>query len=338
MADDDKESELAPKPKAPPPSGTSGRWLALIPAVVAAVLFPLMMPRPTVPRDVPLPLIDEASLAREIAADKQLAAAARASRLPTDILAVGSALRGLNVAQAAELPYEQRGQKEASVAEARIALDVAVRTAMPREGAEKDFLALRAVQTDEFLTEVARAEATGQPSKELVEIAGAFLRHMREAGWMEGNRVVLDEAQRRTIYKMMWNGLVGFGNREAFQPTVDEHRALYTLYLTRPHPPEAMREELAFELANAQVPERCKAANENLRRATELWRVEKIKQLGMLDPTYPSSYAQGVGYYRAGRLDNAIDAFRSYAEHTPDGPYVLRARNHLKAALVANAQ
>jgi hypothetical protein len=43
----------------------------------------------------------------------------------------------------------------------------------------------------------------------------------------------------------------------------------------------------------------------------------------------------GVAYYRVGRYDTSLEAFRSWIEKHPDGPLSLRARNHMKAAMAA---
>lgn len=345
MAEDDKENEPpksapkpAPKAKRRASSGTpGGRWLALIPAVIAAVLFPLMMPRATIPRDVPLPLVDRGALARSVAVDRARAAAAREKRLPTDALAVGGALRKLNAAQAMEVPYDQLSERTRAISDARLVLDSAVRIVQQRDGWQEDLVSLRALQTDEFLAGVAHFESTGQETPELVEVGGAFVRHMREVGWADGNRIVLDEPQRRTMYKVVWNTLVGVTTVKEFLPTIDEERSLYILYLSRPHPPESMRDEIAAERRAATTPEKCAAAAKNVHRASELWRAEKIRALAGIDPSYPALYALGVAYFRAGRYESSVDAFRAYADRYPDGPYAIRARNHLKSAIEANA-
>jgi hypothetical protein len=309
-----------------------GRWLALIPVAIAALLFPLMMPRAAVPRDIPLPAIDGAALSRTIDADRARARAARDKRLPTDVLAVGSALRELNTAQAAD---SKKLGIDVEVARARAKLDMAFAGAH-REGVRDDLLELRALQVEEFLTEVSRFEATGQESKELVAIAGAFIRRVRESGWLEGNHVVLDEVQRRVSYKIVWNAIVGVARDPAFLPTKDEERALYTLYIQHPHPPDSQREGLEVQQREATTDAACRRAEANRTRATELWRAEKIRALGALDGTYPGDYALGVAYFRAGRYESSVDAFEAYVQRHPDGPFALRARNNLKAAIEAN--
>jgi hypothetical protein len=312
-----------------------GRWLALIPALAAALLFPLMMPRATVPRDIPVPYLDGDALRAVIRADRSRAATARdpAHRLPTHILAVGSALRAFNLAQASATTGLAVDERTTS---SRVVMDDALRTALGRPDATEDLVALRALQTDEFIEQVAAYEASGKESNELVEIAGAFVRHMHEAGWIDGQRIILDDAQRRVAYKLVWNAIVGVGQSPKFAPTLDEERALYTLYLEHPHPADIQRAALESERIAAATPAECLRATLNYQRASEVWRIEKIRTFGSKDPSYPTSYALGVAFYRAGRLESSIDAFRDYLQHHPDGAFALRARNHLKAAVEAN--
>lgn len=315
------------KPAAP---GTkSARWLALIPVTIAAVSMLLMMPRSVPPEEVPLPIIDGAALHAQIQDDIARAASARAKRLDGDILLVGTTFRALNVAQVTGAPAEDVGV-------ARTALEGAFRAVAPDgERAIEGLRTLRALELDTFLTEVRSFEATGKPSAELEELAGPFLDHMIGAGWVQNGKVLLDDAALRTAYKMVWNAQLGADRLRGLQLGLDEQRALYTFYLTHPHASEAQR--LAYEAMRRRATTlgECLKANAEEHGDMEQWRVDKIRRLGELDPTYPTSYALGVAYYRSGRLEQSIEAFRGWIEHHPDGPYALRARNHLKAAVTA---
>jgi hypothetical protein len=304
-----------------------GRWLALVPVTVAVLLGALMMPRSTEPRDIPMPALDGAALRRAIDADRARAARAREHRLPAELLALGTAIRQFNRAQT-----DRSDDAERVIDGARAAVDDAKRTLT--KDALEDLLTLRAVQLDAFLVEVARFESTGVETPELVDLGGGFVARMREAMWMEGNRVVLDDAQRRSAYKLVWNAVAGIALPE-FELSVDEERALYALYLAHPHVPEARRRDVQIELAQARTDAACDAARVNERRLVELWRAEKIQRLQRVDPSYPVDYALGVAYYRAGRYEASVDQFRRWIDLHPDGPYALRARNHLRAALAA---
>jgi TolA-binding protein len=131
------------------------------------------------------------------------------------------------------------------------------------------------------------------------------------------------------------NAIVGVEALPAFQLTLDEQRALYTLYLTRPNVSELQQRNLDAMRRASSTPDGCAKAAAEDRRARELWRAEKIRKLGAIDPSYPTMYALGIAYFRAGSYDQASDAFRSWIDAHPDGPWTNRARNHLKASLAA---
>ena len=303
-----------------------GRWLALVPATVAIVMMVLMMPRAAAPSSVPVPEVDERALTRAMRIDDERAARAKATRLPTDVLAIGTGVRALQSAR----------QKEDLLAidVARATLDDARRALGQRSDWEEDLLALRAVQASAFLEELARYEASGEISKDLDELGGAaFLRRMSLAGWTEGRHVILPEAARRVAFKIMWNAIVGVEAHPAFLPALDEQRALYAVYLAHPSAGELELRTLEAMRRSATTPEACARAAAEDRRIREAWRADKIRRLGEIDPSYPTAYALGVSYHLGGRYDLASDSFRSWLDMHPDGPWSLRARNHLKASL-----
>jgi hypothetical protein len=341
VADDDSQKEALPAHvekaladarevvKGGKPKGTSGgRWLALIPVSVAVLFMALLMPRTTEPRDIPMPSLDGSALRRTISADRARASAARATRLPGEVLAVGSAIRAYNrtlVKSGASLPFE--------VDRARNAIDEA-KQGLGKDGVEQ-LIALRAIQLEEFLAEVSHYESTGEETNDLIDLGSNFITHMRDAGWMDGRRILLDDTERRCAYKLVWNTVAGLQN-ELFALTLDEERALYTLYIARPHVPDAQRESMVVELSQAHTPEECRAAQSTERRLAEMWRADKIQKLARIDPSYPAAYALGVAYYRAGRYETSVEFFRKWLDEHPDGAYAIRARNHLRAALEAN--
>jgi hypothetical protein len=307
----------------------AGRWLALIPATIAFLMMALMMPRATVPDAVPLPTIDMRALSEVMRADDARAARAKATRLPTDVLGLGSAVRAI---QAVQLNSEATDN---DLQTAQTMLEEARRILAGRSDWQEDVLALRALQMHSFLEELARYEQTGTTTKDLDELGGGFIRRMRSSGWSEGNRVVLDEPQRRAIFKTVWNALAGVEGLEPFALKLDEQRALYTLYIGRPYPGEASQRTLDAMRRDARSADQCARAAIDDRRSREMWRADKIKRFGQIDPSYPTVYALGVVYYRGGRYDLSSDAFRLWLEAHPDGPLSSRARNHLKAALDA---
>jgi TolA-binding protein len=232
------------------------------------------------------------------------------------------------VQQKAE-PTEQEAQ------EAQAMLEDARRALAQRKDWHEDVLALRAIQMRTFLEELARYESTGTVSPDLEELGSGFVKRMKTSGWSEGNHILLDVAQRRAMFKLVWNALAGVESVERFALALDEQRALYTLYISRPYAGELSQRTLDALRRDAKTAEACSRAAVDDRRARETWRAEKIRRFGMIDPTYPTQFALGVAHYRAGRYDLSSDAFRTWIDAHPDGPLAARARNHLKAALAA---
>lgn len=313
-----------------PPNGTkSARWLALVPVTAGLLMMLLLMPRAAPPEDIPFPRIDAAALDASRSDDLARAAAARQNRLPTEVLVVGTNLRALNQATTRNVTDDEMGA-------ARATLDHSVRSMFgDGEKAVEGLRSLRALQLETFLAEVEKFEATGVITPELDAVAGGFVDRMHAAGWLEGNKVVLTDAERRAAYKLVWSAQIGAENMKALALSLDEQRVLYTLYLRRPHAAEAQRASYASLRAAATNFVDCQRAVGQEKAAIEQWRLEKVKRLGELDPTYPTAYALGVAYYRAGRYESSSDAFRAWIDKHPDGPLALRARNHLKAAIVA---
>jgi hypothetical protein len=308
-----------------------GRSLALVPLLVALLGGALMIPRSAEPTAaaIPVPFTNRHALAAIAARDRALADAARHEPLPGDVRALGSTVRDFNALQA-------KDSDAVSLGNARAALDRAIAPAL-LAGVEH-VVALRAVQAEVFLEEVRRFEATGQESEELAAVGGPFARRMRLAGWCdEKNRVVLDEDQRRAAFKAAWTALTSLDRVPELAPTVDETRALYTLYIEHPHAPEAVREELASARKHAADASACRALDARERLVTEEWRLEKLKKLGAHDPAYPMWFAVGVAQYRRGQFPAAAEAFRTWTREHPTGPYALVARNYLKASIEAAA-
>jgi hypothetical protein len=345
VAVDDKETTQEKRPRAPvlPPrveralarardaaradrQRKDGRWLAAIPASIAVILLLLLMPRATAPDAVPLPRMNLRALADTMAADDQRAASADRERLPGDVLAVGTTLRNLNGAEA-------RGLDELAVIDARRQLDGALRDLARRKDFGPDLVALRALQTRRFLDALSHWEATGETTDDFVDLAASFVTRAGDAGWLEGRRVILDDSERRVMFKTVWNVLAAIETAPDFSLSLDEQRALYTFYIRHPRAPESRRLALETQRMSATTPEACAQANAEAARQAELWRADKIKRLGAIDPSYPTSYALGVAYYRAGRFELAADSFADFLAQQPEGPYAIRARNHLKASL-----
>lgn len=310
-------------------SGGGGRALALIPVLVALLVGALVMPRSAVPDAIPMPMVDGRVLARVESRDRELAAEVNREPLPSAVRALGSAIREFNLGQA-------HSKDDSDVGKARDEINKALAPAL-EAGVDK-LIALRAWQAEAFLAEVRRFEATGQESDELASLGGPFVKRMRLAGWCdEKNRLVLDDAQRRVAFKATWNAVIGLEGRPDLQPSLDETRALYVLYLQHPHAAEPIREQLASARLNAKDPKQCAELEAREANAVEVWRLEKIRKLGALDTSYPLDYALGVANFRRGQFPAAAESFRTWLKSHPDGAWSLRARNYMKAAVEAAA-
>jgi hypothetical protein len=296
--------------------------LAVVPAVIALFFGVLLVPRMAPPEAVPLPIADTVALARTAADDRALAARVRSEPLPGSVRVLGSALREFH---AVETQDDLR-----KISAARSAVDDALPDAIA--AGDEPLLRLRAVQLESFLIEVRRYEATGVESPELVALAGGFVRSMRTEGWLEGRTFLGGPGALAALFKHMWNGFLGMDARPAFAPSLDEDRALYALYLSRPHPPPKTRALLEARRRGARDTKDCREIAEAQRRAVALWSLEKIARLGTLDPAYPAAYARGIANYLAGNYVASASAFREWLSVHPDGPFALRSRTYLRAA------
>jgi hypothetical protein len=306
-----------------------GRWLAAAPVVVAALVLGLMMPRATEPDVLPLPMLDVRALDAVARADDARAGAAEAERLPADVLSVGTVLRELSGA-------DGRGLDDAEKAAVRRRLDAALLEVARHRGYEEELLALRALQLRRFLEALSRWEMSGETGEDFSDLAAAFVEKMHEAGWLKGRTLLAPERVRRVMFKTVWTAMVGLDDHPALRLTLDEQRALYTFYLEHPRLPETERLILESLRAAATTPEACARSTAEEQRHAELWRADKIKRLGAMDPSYPVEFALGVTQFRIGRFEQAAESFEAFLAHHPSGPYTLRAKNHLKASLAAS--
>jgi hypothetical protein len=305
------------------------RWLVLLPLGIGLVFGLLLLPWSPKPDGVPLPVPDRLALERAADADRALAERARSQPLPGAVRALGSALRAYHTIEA-HLEVEP---DEAGLASARAGIDRELGDAF-RAG-DDALLALRAVELEGFLVEADRFERTGQVSPELEALAGTFVASMTRQGWCVGHTIVAPSPVLRVMFKEMWNGFVGVQGRPAFEPTLDEMRALFAFYLAHPHAPTNARDQAAAMRRGAHGAQGCEAADRLERRALEKWRLARIARIAAIDPTYPAAYARGVASFGAGAYEASAEAFRAWLQSHPEGPYTLRAQGFLRAAVAA---
>jgi hypothetical protein len=106
---------------------------------------------------------------------------------------------------------------------------------------------------------------------------------------------------------MYWADALGLGARHPFSPSLNEWRAYYRFMLGRPVPEPPEREG-------------------DLRR-----RLEYVAALAQHDQDYPALLARGILLYQQGAPAAAAAELQAYLEQHPEGPWTLRARNHLAA-------
>jgi hypothetical protein len=135
--------------------------------------------------------------------------------------------------------------------------------------------------------------------------------------------LLLDDAVRGALFKRRYNEL-GLLRGPAFDLSPDEQRALYRFLLRfpprsedAPTPPDPHGRESDIRVA----------------LAADTYRLRKIDELALVDPTYPRDLARGVVLYRLRRYGLALESFRRHLDEHPEGPDTLRARNYLRAAL-----
>lgn len=266
----------------------------LVAVVIALIGVMLAVPRSIAPDTIPLPHVDWLAAERDAALDRARARAAIAEPLPWEVRSVGELLRA----------FGKANREHDSGAEQLHDLRSYALAAKKKLG-DEPLLRLRALQTELFLAALARHERGEDANAEIVELGGNFLDKARDSGWLDGQRLRASEPERRVLYRVRWSELTGLRADPAFAPTANEWRLYYRFLLAHPEPARARQgEQLRYVAA-----------------------VEKV------DLDYPGAFARGVIYFRLGAYKQSADAFRSFLDKHPDGPWRLRAKNHLLAAM-----
>ncbi len=285
--------------------------------VIAGSAILLALPRAVAPDLVPEPRIDRHALAEAEARDDRLAVEAETRTLDVDVRAVGSEFRAYNQAVAASDADAFGRSRYAVVEAARRALAVSV----------DELAMLRAYHTTIFVRELRRWEATGEVSADLTDLSGDFVDAVRRNAWCEAGaerKLVMDDSVLRVLFKKRWNDIVGVRG-EVFDLTLDEDRVRHAFLIRHP-----FRRRVDVR-ATTGTP----LALDNL---IETRRLESVERLAERDPTYPLLLARGIVHFQSGSFARAAAAFRAYLDEQPNGPYTLRTRNYLKAALDKSAE
>ncbi len=287
-----------------------GWQIGVLAIVIAWGSALVIVPRSAAPEAIPLPAVAPANRTAILRRDGALAARAKSRPLELAVRKLGADLRSLGRAEAAE------GTSPSYL------LDRARADAVEAVAKSPDqVLELRAYQTDLFAKALYAWAATGKSSADLVELGGSIIALLPSIGWVRSERgrtrITIDELALRAVFKKRWDAIAGFEG-PAFALDLDEERAKAAFAITR-----AWR-----QLEDAAATGEMEAGSP---RTQSL--VEHIEELGRVDPSYPTRFAIGVVRLKSTEYVAALDAFSRYLTTSPDGPYAVRARNYMKAAL-----
>lgn len=291
----------------PPPPGDRMRrhlegWqLGLLAVLLPALAVWLALPRPVAPADIPLPDVDRRRLDKTAELEAERVRRVQSRALPFSVRRVGELVRRFGTSS-----MDPRGGAPEVLAELRREF----RLVRKASGAEA-LLALRALQTQLFVTAVRRWEAQDRPDRDFVELAGNFDKKCQSLGWIRDGQLVFSDAELSALYRVRWNDLTGASADTQFRPSLDEARVHYRALLLHPEGQNVMERDAR--------------------------RLAYVTALGKRDVEYPVELAQGVLLYRLGQPGPAAAALMDHLTLRPDGPYALRARNYLLAALAGTA-
>jgi hypothetical protein len=291
----------------PSPPTWAQRHLAGWPVGLALVLSAflsaaLVVPRAVPPVELPLPRVERGEQRQLLEAERARSAAARVTPLPFEVRALGELVRrygALPKNQPEHLITLGRQLRE-QVAEAR------------RRHGPAPLLGLRALQGELFVQAMRQRDANGggTGARAARELGGELASPGTHASWYGEDGFRGSDAELATLFRMRWNELAGVTREQPFAPTLNEWRAYYRFKLRYPARDAAASSALTNDLA----------------------------ALGLLDPDYPIDLARGVALYWQGAYDAAAGAFAAHLALHPDGPWTLRARNHLAACGAALAR
>jgi hypothetical protein len=281
----------------------------LIAVVLAGAMALLAVPQSIEPTELPLPIADVRELRRIAAADDAAARSVLRNPLDADVRAVGSLLRAFGTADAT--------RDDPMLVQLRSRITSAVLLA--RAQGDAQLVALRAFQQNAFLREVKHFVATGEATSELVELGGPFGDVLVRNRWCVGSPpcvMRMGEHAQRAAFKRRWNEISGLAGGP-FELTVDEQRAFYEFLLR--YPPE-------------------KPPGPDSRAVDRTYLLRKVDELAAIDPAYPRHLARGIIQFQTRDFRRAAESFNIQLETSPDGPWALRAQNHLRAALEQSLQ
>jgi hypothetical protein len=263
-------------------------------AVLATTLF---VPRPVAPLRLPLPPIDR--LAEEGNHKAEITLLLEPEPLASPLRAVGEAYRGwmrelfaaANTGVAIDPTALQRRQLERLVQEGLA------------HHSTGEWLRLRAIQTQRFITAAGSWQVGQVPPRELIELGGPFAHDAVLKGWIRDDRFAGDASDLRALFHVHWAEQLGLRDTPGLAPDANTLRHYFHYMLRRSAPGAETLPGLLLAIDAA-------TANSS---------------------AYPLALARGVAYFRAGQVQIAAQAFTAYKQRSPHGPWAFRIRNYLAA-------
>lgn len=264
---------------------------------VCALAALLVVPRDVPPEHLPLPRVDRQQQRADAAIEAARAERARGG-LPLELRALGEAFRRYGRAA-----FSQREL----VPQLTRPLRRRANQALEAHGAEP-LLELRALQTELLLRALEERPigAGAEPSREVVELAGGLLESGLSRGWFAAPPEGADATELGALFRVYWGRVLGLSERHPFAASLNEWRAHYRFLLRGPISGPQRDRDLARQL-------------------------EYVTALAQHDRDYPVHLARGIISYQRGAPDEAAMELTAHLELHPDGPWALRARNHLAA-------
>lgn len=275
-------------------------WLITLAAIVLGAF--ILVPRASRAVAWPMPHVDfgELQALTRRNAERHVERAGRP--LSRKLLRVGERLRRVGSALyqgplpvGMELGYRRQGYGDAKAA---LIEAVAQLKAADRE----EFCELVTIQTSLFVRAVRSFQATGQVSRDLVELGGDFATSASVAFSDETGRLPFSDEELGLLYRVRLAHLTETEDAPEFQPSRDELLAYYALFLAHP-PRDVSQRSLARHAA--------------------------IQAISALDAKYPADFAHGLADLELGSFESAAAALLAAKEN---GSWAKLRQNGLLAA------
>lgn len=280
-----------------------GWQVGAIVVFIVSVVTALLVPRTAIPIEVPPPQVSMDDVRQTRAKNDNLVRGATTVELSSAVQLVGARLRALGRA-------EWEGDDKGVEAHGRSLGQAAAVSFL-----EGDSLAmLRAYQARVFADAYLLFLRTGVVSDDLVELGGGSLVELRVNGWLQR----ASEAPPHVDLV-----LSAFFKRRFSRWVAPDHPALA---------PNPIEERLLLGYLLQHPPPRRGVGPTNEYAPGEFM-LRRIDEIAALEPSYPTLFAKGVVLFQMGQFERASVAFDDYVRTTHDGPYRLRAINHLKASI-----